>query len=177
MRALEKSPLTDWQIGKNNINPWLFAKYQGQFLGEISLKNSANLADWVKDCSTICFELNGIVDEYQQKRLSGKISAELILECQRCLEPLPYPMNQSFDYVLIKNIAQENNITDDSETLICEDYLDVAWFIEEEFLLSLPMVAKHQNCSMPNFKKDTSDNLIKNQSDNPFSMLKMIVKK
>lgn len=84
-------------------------------------------------------------------------------------------MAQRFDYLLIRSAEQEALIEDGSETLICaEDSLDLAWFLEEEILLAMPMIAKHDDCLPPALADST---LVEQaRSENPFAALKEILK-
>ena len=90
--------------------------------------------------------------------LKGRVSATLSVDCQRCLEPMEIEVTGSFKFALV-------NAKDDSELLPeeLEPYLiegeeqSIIELIEDELLLSLPMVTVHE--------KDCSDYMSKQNSE------------
>lgn len=59
-------------------------------------------------------------------------------------------IDRDFAYVIIRDQALESRVEGTAETLVCStDELDVAWFLEEEVLLAMPMIAKHEDCELP----------------------------
>lgn len=133
-----------------HIDPWAFCKHRETLQGELNAMQTKQLQQWLAKEDTIEFSLEGNIDSRRQPRLSGQIDATLHLQCQRCLEPMRYPLKTNFDYVLIAHERLEEKVLDGSETLICDqEEIELSWFIEEELLLSMPMIAKHENCNLP----------------------------
>ena len=154
------------------IDPWVYAKNRRRDSGELPLADTETLQQWTGSHDDVVhYSLEGTVDKDGQCRLGGHVRAVLHTQCQRCLEPITLEVAHAFDYVLIRDQSLEDNVTDGSETLICaEDELDLAWFIEEEVLLAMPMIAKHDDCSLP--QTGARDPLPQAGTQNPFAALK-----
>lgn len=131
------------------IDPWAFARQRETLSGMLLLAQTQTLKQWAATDSAVEVALAGDIDDNQQHRLSGSLAVALQMQCQRCLEMMTLTLNEVFDYVLIAHEDLEHSVVDGSETLICADSeFDVAWFIEEEVLLAIPMIVKHENCSV-----------------------------
>ena len=142
-----------------SFDPWAFARNRCRDSGVLPLADTETLKQWTGSCKD------------GQYRLSGSVRTVLHTQCQRCLEAMTLEVAHSFDYVLIRDESLEANVTDGSETLICaEDELNLAWFIEEEILLAMPMIAKHEDCSLP--QTGARAPLPQAETQNPFAALK-----
>jgi uncharacterized protein len=81
----------------------------------------------------------------QKGAIDGALSGELELVCQRCLRPLLMPLQESFKVVIVADeaaLAQE--FMDYEPVLIDPTRLDLQWLAEEQGLLALPLVARHE---------------------------------
>lgn len=158
------------------IDPWEFARNRRICAGEVPVSATHALREWANHDSVIHASLAGDVDKHHYFRLSGSVAVTLHMQCQRCLEMMSCEVKHDFDYVLIADAAEENRIEDGSETFLCADpELDVAWFVEEEILLAMPMIAKHDNCEAPQGHTDRpTENLP--AAENPFAALKELMK-
>lgn len=157
------------------IDPWEFARNRRLCAGEMPVSATHALREWAADDNVIHLQLSGDMDKDHHPRLRGKVAVTLQLQCQRCLEMMDYTVSQDFDYVLIRDPAEEDRIEDGSETFLCADQeLELAWFAEEEILLAMPMIAKHDNCSAP--QGQTIPQEIPAETENPFAALKELMK-
>ncbi|MDO4642392.1 MAG: DUF177 domain-containing protein [Cardiobacteriaceae bacterium] len=157
------------------IDPWLYAQNHCHENGLLYLDETNTLREWMKmRDEVIHYTLEGSIDKHGQHRLSGHIHVNLHTTCQRCLEEMMLNIMHSFNYVLIRDQSFEDNVTDSNETLICaEEQLDLAWFIEEEVLLAMPMIAKHEDCNPPQIDLQESD--LQTEKTSPFAALKNII--
>lgn len=160
-----------------HIDPWEFARNRRYCSGEVAVSATHSLREWAEnDKNNIHLRLEGEVDKNQYPRLRGEVAVTLQLQCQRCLEMMPFEVKHAFDYVLIADPAQEDRIEDGSETLICADHeLELAWFAEEEVLLAMPMIAKHDNCAAPQGSSVLPESTPET-TENPFAALKELIK-
>lgn len=77
--------------------------------------------------------------------VSGEAAVRAPLECQRCLEPVPTDLSAAFSRVVVDSEAEAGAIPVDLDPLIRERrLLDVSALIEEELLVSMPQVARHE---------------------------------
>ncbi|MEY4564096.1 MAG: hypothetical protein RLZZ618_3373 [Pseudomonadota bacterium] len=77
--------------------------------------------------------------------------AKVMLECQRCLKPVmaPVAIERSFMFVHGEAAAAELDIDSEDDVLAFSRSLDVAELIEDELLLALPLVPRHEVCPEP----------------------------
>ncbi|HED33355.1 MAG TPA: hypothetical protein ENJ08_03935 [Gammaproteobacteria bacterium] len=81
--------------------------------------------------------------------IDGKITAVLHLQCQRCMQEMELKVDNKFKLGLVLNETQAAELPDEFEPYLVEsDTNYLAEILEEELLLALPLVAKHDfNCS------------------------------
>ena len=109
--------------------------------------------------------------------IEGNITAELQLKCQRCMQPMPYNIDNHFKLGLVLNDEQMDKLPDEFEPYLVEDDSNhLPDMLEDELLLSLPLVAMHEyECSEHMKEQDTVEDEQADSSDakeNPFAVLK-----
>lgn len=98
----------------------------------------------------------GGADAFLRLELRGSVS----LECNRCLRPVQVEFE---DRRLFKITATESQAeredaqTDDYDALVASPRFDVLEFIEDEAILALPIVPRHQDCSLPGAPADPGE--------------------
>lgn len=75
--------------------------------------------------------------------------AELSLVCQRCLEPVALPLVLDRQFLFVADEAQAAKLDAEFEhdVLVFSRELDVHALLEDEMLLDLPLVPRHERCS------------------------------
>lgn len=86
-------------------------------------------------------ELMGVTQEI---RVRGRLSVGMEADCDRCLEPAPFPLESEFDlfYRPSEETAGDEKLLDEDESEIGfyeEGGLDLKDIMREQILLSLPM--------------------------------------
>ena len=76
---------------------------------------------------------------------SGRVS----VQCQRCLEPVVVPMAVDQELELAATQAAIDGAEDEVDRVLATRTMDVAVLVEDELLLALPMVARHDTCPTP----------------------------
>ena len=81
--------------------------------------------------------------------LKGSISTTLVAECQRCLKPLEIEVTGRFKFALVNSEDEFELLPEELEPYLIEgEKQSVIELIEDELLLSLPMVTVHKEaCS------------------------------
>ncbi len=81
--------------------------------------------------------------------LQGKVSATLMVECQRCLKPIETEVAGSFKFALVNSEDEFELLPEELEPYLVEgEEQSVITLVEDELLLSLPMVTVHEEaCS------------------------------
>ena len=77
--------------------------------------------------------------------------ATVRLVCQRCLQAMDVPLeiDRSFRFVRHENEAAELDAQVDEDVLVLSRSLDLQELVEDELLLALPLVPRHENCRHP----------------------------
>lgn len=109
--------------------------------------------------------------------LFGSIETELLLKCQRCLEPLTLPVSHNFQLGIICSLDEVNLLPDTFEPLLVDDKATrVKDLIEDELLLVLPMVPRHDQCDVGSRNRSVEEKSVEKKKDNPFSVLTQLKK-
>jgi uncharacterized protein len=83
--------------------------------------------------------------------ISGTISANLQLECQRCLESIDWPVEESVSIALVASIDEVELLPEQFEPLVVAAGELVAFvdIVQDELLLAIPVIPRHNNCQIP----------------------------
>jgi len=88
--------------------------------------------------------------------IQGEIKTIVELVCERCNQPVEYPLTLSFCLNPVLSEYQLSRLPESYEPLMMHDtFVEIATIIEDEILLGLPMVAKHEQCpvNLPSYLK------------------------
>lgn len=123
-----------------------FARASRQVSGKFNANDSARLADILDpNFDAVQYDLQGGVEKGRPV-LRLKVAAVLRLECQRCLESFSLPLRLESELPLARNEAELARWESEDpmlEALLADDRLDVQTLVEDEILLSLPVVPRH----------------------------------
>ena len=77
--------------------------------------------------------------------LHGELRGEIELMCQRCMQPMRYPLSEQFDLMLVEGDAELARVPETHEPWVANALrLKVFELVEEQLLLALPLIAKHE---------------------------------
>lgn len=107
--------------------------------------------------------------------LKAKVSASLTLKCQRCLQPMQTEVTGGFKFALVHDEEELELIPDEFEPYLLEgEEQSIIELVEDELILSLPMVTSHSdNCSEFMAKQEKMIKSAK-QDAHPFAALKAL---
>jgi uncharacterized protein len=84
------------------------------------------------------------IDAEGMRYMKGRLQTAVALECQRCLQPMQAPIDATFSLGLVRTIEAAEKLPAHYEPLLVEsDALFLRDVIEDELILALPLVAKH----------------------------------
>jgi len=89
------------------------------------------------------------LDEEGHIVVEGNFEASVELVCQRCLEPMTYPVEASFHCAFVASDAVAKRLPAHLEPVMLEpgsSYTDLYNLLEDELLLDLPIAALHDSC-------------------------------
>jgi uncharacterized protein len=157
-----------------------FAKAQMHLEGDTPVAEFERLAE---DCGGevsghVSWSAQGAIDPNQ----SGKDDAWLHLEakttvpltCQRCLHAVPVELliEQDFRFVADEATALAEDEASEEDLLVLEDSFDLMALIEDELLMSVPLVPMHPACLSEQAPTSAEEAAILSETKpNPFAML------
>lgn len=97
----------------------------------------------------------------------------LPLQCQRCLRPVPFTVDaeRSFQFVRGEEQAAELDADAEDDVLALPRSLDLLPLLEDELLLSLPLVPRHDACPVSLPASVGEEDVAAVPADNPFAAL------
>ncbi|NYT62222.1 DUF177 domain-containing protein [Alcaligenaceae bacterium] len=107
--------------------------------------------------TTVEWVVKGEMDAFGQRFLRVQVKASPMLECQRCMQPFAWSID-SLNRLQVVNSeadldageAADTDPDDLIERILGSQRLDVLALVEDEVILSLPYVPKHDVCpSLP----------------------------
>ena len=136
------------------INPFEFAERRQRLSGSLSLDHMLRLKPL---CSAdgalgaVQISLEGGQDLEGFPYLKGRCETVLHLSCQRCLGAMDYPISVEFFVSPIKKEQEAHTVPTCYEPVCVaeDDMLSVSDLFEDELILGLPLVAKHDEAVCP----------------------------
>lgn len=103
--------------------------------------------------------------------------AKLSLVCQRCLQPVETTLqaNRSFQFVAGEDQAAALDSDSDDDVLALTRTLNLIELLEDELLLALPLVPRHEVCPQP--LKAREDEVLFEERAHPFAALSDLKRK
>ncbi len=144
---------------------------RAEFRGAIPLASLTRLAEQlIDDGGEIQVRFEFVKSRFETALIRGHLATELQMECQRCLEPMSLQLDQAFELLIDASEADAESFGLDSVTT--EDgYLDVFTLIEDEIILSLPIIVMHDESSCNRYWQPETDPISAAERDNPFAAL------
>lgn len=132
----------------------------------------------------VWFELVGHTDKQNRMWLNLHIVTKASLICQRCLVPFIFELDENVSFHLVRRPSQVESDADDidpdaPERLLGSDRFDLMGLIEDQVILGLPYVPKHDVC--PGLKFEQTESAATEVEVpvkvSPFNVLKALKKK
>jgi uncharacterized protein len=134
-----------------------------------------------EESGEVFYRLEFGVSEEGLSIIEGSLRATARLQCQRCLEPMDYPLSSTFLLGAVRDDEQVRMLPKRMEPLLLEeDWVDTQAIIEDELLLCLPFVAYHppEVCSrqVGYHTPELHAEMAEEQKKNPFGALAALKK-
>ncbi len=161
------------------VDPFRLATKQERFQGTIPLKQMKRLVSALQsDEGDVAIDIEFGVDFNRVTVVGGKIETSTRHLCQRCMEEMTLPIAFEFELAMVRSEAEMDMLPDGYEATLIEDTpVMLSDLIEDEILLMLPTVPKHdeQDCSADFAQqqpaKETPIMAEDVKQDNPFEIL------
>lgn len=96
------------------------------------------------DQAEITAEMHFAVDKAGYRLIVGKVDASVEVTCERCLQPVAIRLQDDISLAVVDSEQEAAGLKPDLDPWICPDIrLQLAPVIEEQLLLSLPIVSYH----------------------------------
>ncbi len=97
---------------------------------------------------------------------------EVVLECQRCLQPVAVPLHveRRLFFVAGEDTAEALDADSEDDVLALAPSLDLRALVEDELLLALPLVPRHDDCTLP-LPPDLAGMPAEEEAAHPFAAL------
>ncbi len=161
---------------RKNINPVQLAKQTEEIQGKLPLIDCERLDPLLRESgASVDFLLQFMQDDAMRTIVRMSVSAECIVECGRCLRPMPYQIAHSVELAVVANNDEASELPSSYEPLLLtESVVDLVSLIEDELLLNLPVMPSHSEseCSASIPRQWTSNETEK--LSGPFAILKKL---
>jgi len=136
----------------------------------------------------IHLQLDFGIDDYANRYIKGYITTSLLLTCQRCMQAMEHPVEINLALAFIKNKDDEQEIAGlyDSYYIENSEPIDFYALVEDEVILSLPLIAKHQDENCISMAQDVNNKQVDDidiafaeaeeeaKKKNPFAILQQL---
>lgn len=154
-----------------------FAKQASELSGEWPLQDLQRLAATVlpEAHKSVSWHLRGELraarGDASQVWLHVTARTEVTMECQRCLKPVEIPVSieRAVMFVHGESTAAELDLESEDDILALNRALDARNLIEDELLLALPLVPRHEACPQPLQAPSESAAAETDRQPNPFA--------
>ena len=120
-------------------------------------------------------EVRSALGGISQVWLHLKVRASFPMECQRCLTPVDVPLEVDREFRFVADEATAEALDDESEEdlLALSREFDLHELIEDELLMALPVVPRHDECpvNVPMASSDDDFEEASAEKPNPFAAL------
>jgi uncharacterized protein len=156
------------------IDPRKLADREVQLVGVVSVKEMTELPELLLGYDeNVKTDLKFSRDELRIRTISGDVTLAVQVQCQRCLEAVDLDLAATLNLAISYSEEKAQTLPKYYDPLIVEgDELDLLPLIEQELILSLPIVSYHADCSIQtSFGDGNTVAISETEKPNPFSVL------
>lgn len=158
------------------VDVFRLARERGRLSGEATLADMPRLAQSVAGGDArVSYAIEGRVDSDGHPGAVVVLQARLTLRCERCNEPLAFDLDRTVPFRFVASEQELNAIPvedDELELVIGSTAMPVLPWIEDEAILSLPLLPRHESCAIALGSVDEGQS----ERANPFAVLAALKK-
>lgn len=140
--------------------------------GEATMDRLPRLAQSVLDPKArLGYEIEGRIDDEGHPGALMRLAGTLPLRCERCNQPLEFELGREVVFRFAANEQELNALPIEDverEDVVGSTRMEVLPWIEDEAILSLPLVPRHADCALP---QEGAEPLGDRGRPNPFAVL------
>ena len=159
------------------IDPLKSAMKRSTYVGVYSTSLMERLVGSVTSCDDfVSVDIKFLKDAQSLTYFQGTLAVQVMLICQRCNQAYPHNVDIQFCFSPVQGSEQDDTLPDAYEPVEVDDHGEVDLFqiLEDEVILSLPIVALHPKDECKVRAEDMSFGKIEPEPkrENPFAVLK-----
>lgn len=128
-----------------HVDPLTLADRGRTITGALPVSACRRLAHWLESSEgELDAELQFGRDESGRRILTGRVTGELHLTCQRCLQGFAFDVDLPLGVVLVASEAEADVLPEEVDALVVADRGDMHTvdMVEDDLILALPLVPK-----------------------------------
>jgi uncharacterized protein len=129
------------------------ARLRESLRGDATMADLPRLAQSVLDpAATVHYDIQGRVDDEGHPGAVMKLSGRLPLRCERCNASLQFMLERDVPFRFVHDEQELNALPiedDEVEEVVGSQVTDLLAWVEDEAILSLPLVPRHEDCAVP----------------------------
>jgi uncharacterized protein len=123
-----------------------FARAALERRGLLTIGSLPRLAQMQGSTEGLEYRLRGGIASNGKASLGISVKGDVRLVCQRCLGLLSVPLDVEAELQLAEDPREIAQAQDDVDRVLASAAMDVAQLVEDEVILALPMVPRHEAC-------------------------------
>jgi uncharacterized protein len=135
-----------------NVDPRRLANQGATYSGAVNLDKLDRLSEALVEATGQAeFSIEFYRDNRKRARIKGQVKADLVLECQRCLGAMIYPVDAELDLAVVKVPEEADTLPESCDPVwVEEDTLRLLDLVEDELILAIPQIPRHEEnaCDM-----------------------------
>lgn len=156
------------------VDPFRLAEQCVEMEGVLQVKNMGRLCSGLYSPEgEVKVKLRFDKDRQGIRFLRSQTEARVMLQCQRCMEPYSHEIKNDSMLGIIAAEEESNDLPGRYDPVVAKDgILMIQDMVEEELILSLPIVAMHQpkDCKV----KSESESEMAVEKENPFKVIEFL---
>lgn len=157
------------------IDPRRFCQQGVVLRGSVVVKELPRLIENHVAVDRMSADLAFKVDEQRERVVQGKLTADVQVQCQRCLDAMPLSLNCDVSVAVVWDEESSRQLAEAYDPwIVTSEETDLYALLEEEVLLNLPFVSYHDfPCGPLPVEEEISEDQQAEKS-NPFQMLQQL---
>lgn len=127
-----------------------FARDGKSIAGSLTSDRMPRVGGMLEMTAAFEYSVAGFINAFGYPGLRVRADGRVMMACQRCLAPVEVVVAVNAELEMRESIAEIEGATDDVDRVLAGKSMDVAVLVEDEVLLELPMVARHEACEPAN---------------------------
>ncbi len=148
MNPYHPAPMSETPLLPHLVDPGKMAEQSAQLVLRTPLAAFKRLREvTLSDDGDVSVKIRFRRDARGIPNLSGSVSATVEQTCQRCMSSVSVPVEADVNVFLLNDEAYADRLSEDDDYVVFgDDRLDLPELLEDELIMALPLVARHEDC-------------------------------